>query len=171
MSPLTVAAPLCSFHFSPELELNRGTTCRRLGEASAHSKLYSGDDSLVMLVIDTNHFFWAATALPFTDSFARSNSLLLLDHVNRVVISWRESTRVLAPWILATPALRWCGHLGHLRQDKPQGGVLCSGCARQSRYRRRRWRLLPQRTLWLLDSLWRPRFEVRCLFAVLNCGP
>ncbi|KAG2648231.1 general transcription and DNA repair factor IIH subunit TFB4-like [Panicum virgatum] len=57
---------------------------------SAHSKLYSNDVSLVVVVVDTNPFFWAAAALPFADFFANLvhfvNSLLLLNHLNRVVV-------------------------------------------------------------------------------------
>ncbi|PUZ73854.1 hypothetical protein GQ55_1G021300 [Panicum hallii var. hallii] len=57
---------------------------------SAHSKLYSDDVSLVVVVVDTNPFFWAAAALPFADFFANLvhfvNSLLLLNHLNRVVV-------------------------------------------------------------------------------------
>ena len=54
--------------------------------AFAHSKLSSGDVSLGMVVVDTNHSSWAAAALPFTDSFTCLNSLLLLGHLNRVVV-------------------------------------------------------------------------------------
>jgi transcription initiation factor TFIIH subunit 3 len=64
---------------------------------SFHSKFYSGDVILVIVIMDTNHFFWAAAALPFTDSFTHSNSLLLLDHLNHVIISRWESTLVPAP--------------------------------------------------------------------------
>ncbi|CAO2044390.1 unnamed protein product [Urochloa humidicola] len=57
---------------------------------SAHSKLYSDDVSLVVVVVDTNPFFWATAALPFADFFANLvhfvNSLLLLNHLNRVVV-------------------------------------------------------------------------------------
>ncbi|XP_066321115.1 LOW QUALITY PROTEIN: general transcription and DNA repair factor IIH subunit TFB4-like [Miscanthus floridulus] len=57
---------------------------------SAHSKLYSDDVSLVVVVVDTNPFFWAAAALPFADFFAHLihfvNSILLLNHLNRVVV-------------------------------------------------------------------------------------
>nr|CAB3448698.1 unnamed protein product [Digitaria exilis] len=57
---------------------------------SAHSKLYSDDVSLVVVVVDTNPFFWATAALPFADFFANLvhfvNSILLLNHLNRVVV-------------------------------------------------------------------------------------
>ncbi|XP_062224224.1 general transcription and DNA repair factor IIH subunit TFB4 [Phragmites australis] len=57
---------------------------------SALSKLYSDDVSLVVVVVDTNPFFWAAAALSFADFFAHLvhfvNSLLLLNHLNRVVV-------------------------------------------------------------------------------------
>ncbi|CAO2033833.1 unnamed protein product [Urochloa humidicola] len=57
---------------------------------SAHSKLYSDDVSLVVVVVDTNPFFWATAGLPFADFFANLvhfvNSLLLLNHLNRVVV-------------------------------------------------------------------------------------
>ncbi|XP_062218052.1 general transcription and DNA repair factor IIH subunit TFB4-like isoform X3 [Phragmites australis] len=57
---------------------------------SAHSKLHSDDVSLVVVVVDTNPFFWAAAALPFADFFAHLvhfvNSLLLLNHLNRAVV-------------------------------------------------------------------------------------
>ncbi|CAO2145226.1 unnamed protein product [Urochloa humidicola] len=46
--------------------------------------------SLVVVVVDTNPFFWATAALPFADFFANLvhfvNSLLLLNHLNRVVV-------------------------------------------------------------------------------------
>ncbi|KAL6888577.1 hypothetical protein ACP4OV_009603 [Aristida adscensionis] len=48
------------------------------------------DVSLVVVVVDTNPFFWAAAALPFAEFFAHLvhfvNSLLLLNHLNRVVV-------------------------------------------------------------------------------------
>ncbi|KAL6629237.1 hypothetical protein ACP70R_029002 [Stipagrostis hirtigluma subsp. patula] len=57
---------------------------------SAHSKLYSDDVSLVVVVVDTNPFFWATAALPFADFFAHLvhfvNSILLLNHLNRLVV-------------------------------------------------------------------------------------
>ncbi|KAF7083081.1 hypothetical protein CFC21_091471 [Triticum aestivum] len=57
---------------------------------SAHSKLYSDDVSLVVVVVDTNPFFWAGAALPFADFLSHLihfvNSLLLLSNLNHVVI-------------------------------------------------------------------------------------
>ncbi|GJN18884.1 hypothetical protein PR202_gb06094 [Eleusine coracana subsp. coracana] len=57
---------------------------------SSLSKLYSDDVSLVVVVVDTNPFFWAASALPFADFFSHLihfvNSILLLNHLNRVVV-------------------------------------------------------------------------------------
>uniref|UniRef100_A0ACD5V6Q6 Uncharacterized protein n=1 Tax=Avena sativa TaxID=4498 RepID=A0ACD5V6Q6_AVESA len=57
---------------------------------SAHSKLYSDDVSLVVVVVDTNPFFWAGASLPFADFFSHLihfvNSLLLLNHLNHVVV-------------------------------------------------------------------------------------
>ncbi|XP_078178404.1 basal transcription factor complex subunit-like protein [Carex rostrata] len=58
--------------------------------ASAPSKLYQDDVSLVVALLDTNPFFWAAASLPFSE-FLRHvipfiNSLLLLNQLNRVVL-------------------------------------------------------------------------------------
>ncbi|TVU33556.1 hypothetical protein EJB05_25381 [Eragrostis curvula] len=57
---------------------------------SSHSKLYSDDVSLVVVVVDTNPFFWAEAALPFANFFEHLvhfvNSILLLNHLNRVVV-------------------------------------------------------------------------------------
>ncbi|KAM0900058.1 hypothetical protein ACQ4PT_020870 [Festuca glaucescens] len=57
---------------------------------TTHSKLYADDVSLVVVVVDTNPFFWAGAALPFADFFSHLihfvNSLLLLNHLNHVVV-------------------------------------------------------------------------------------
>uniref|UniRef100_A0A0D9VBM7 General transcription and DNA repair factor IIH subunit TFB4 n=1 Tax=Leersia perrieri TaxID=77586 RepID=A0A0D9VBM7_9ORYZ len=54
------------------------------------SKLYSDDVSLAVVVVDTNPFFWAGAALPFSEFFAHLihyvNSILLLNHLNHVVV-------------------------------------------------------------------------------------
>lgn len=83
---------------------------------SAHSKLYSDDVSLVVVVVDTNPFFWAAAALPFADFFAHLihfvNSLLLLNHLNRVVV------------IAAGVSL--CAYILDSSDASPSGGVAVS---------------------------------------------
>ncbi|KAJ4804610.1 Basal transcription factor complex subunit-related family protein [Rhynchospora pubera] len=58
--------------------------------ASAPSKLYQDDVSLVVALLDTNPFFWAAASLPFSEFLHHVipfiNSLLLLNQLNRVVL-------------------------------------------------------------------------------------
>ncbi|KAF3336115.1 general transcription factor IIH subunit 3 isoform X3 [Carex littledalei] len=58
--------------------------------ASAPSKLYQDDASLVVALLDTNPFFWAAASLPFSEFLQHVvpfiNSLLLLNQLNRVVL-------------------------------------------------------------------------------------
>ncbi|XP_050213232.1 general transcription and DNA repair factor IIH subunit TFB4 isoform X2 [Mercurialis annua] len=58
--------------------------------ASAPSKLYSDDVSLVVVLLDTNPFFWATSSLPFSQFlshvFAFLNSILLLNQLNQVVV-------------------------------------------------------------------------------------
>ncbi|KAG8660457.1 hypothetical protein MANES_02G162200v8 [Manihot esculenta] len=56
--------------------------------ASVPSKLYSDDVSLVMVLLDTNPFFWTTSSLPFSQFLAQVlaflNSMLLLNQLNQV---------------------------------------------------------------------------------------
>ncbi|OAY58252.1 general transcription and DNA repair factor IIH subunit TFB4 isoform X1 [Manihot esculenta] len=58
--------------------------------ASVPSKLYSDDVSLVMVLLDTNPFFWTTSSLPFSQFLAQVlaflNSMLLLNQLNQVVV-------------------------------------------------------------------------------------
>ncbi|CAN6542566.1 unnamed protein product [Malus baccata var. baccata] len=58
--------------------------------ASAPSKLYADDVSLLMVLLDTNPFFWSSSNLPFSKFLphvlAFLNSILLLNQLNQVVV-------------------------------------------------------------------------------------
>ncbi|TQD91099.1 hypothetical protein C1H46_023333 [Malus baccata] len=58
--------------------------------ASAASKLYADDVSLLMVLLDTNPFFWSSSNLPFSKFLphvlAFLNSILLLNQLNQVVV-------------------------------------------------------------------------------------
>ncbi|XP_015583168.1 general transcription and DNA repair factor IIH subunit TFB4 isoform X2 [Ricinus communis] len=58
--------------------------------ASVPSKLYSDDVSLVMVLLDTNPFFWTTSSLPFSQFLSHVlaflNSILLLNQLNQVVV-------------------------------------------------------------------------------------
>ncbi|KAK9096030.1 hypothetical protein Sjap_021527 [Stephania japonica] len=58
--------------------------------ASVPSKLYTDDVSLVVVLLDTNPFFWGATTFPFSEFLrhvlAFLNSILLLNQLNQVVV-------------------------------------------------------------------------------------
>ncbi|WCJ44630.1 General transcription factor IIH subunit 3 [Euphorbia peplus] len=58
--------------------------------ASAPSKLYYDDVSLVVVLLDTNPFFWSTSSLSFSQfispALAFFNSILLLNQLNHVVV-------------------------------------------------------------------------------------
>ncbi|XP_009363173.1 general transcription and DNA repair factor IIH subunit TFB4 isoform X1 [Pyrus x bretschneideri] len=58
--------------------------------ASAPSKLYADDVSLLMVLLDTNPFFWSSSNLPFSKFLPHVltflNSILLLNQLNQVVV-------------------------------------------------------------------------------------
>ncbi|XP_037496336.1 general transcription and DNA repair factor IIH subunit TFB4 isoform X1 [Jatropha curcas] len=58
--------------------------------ASVPSKLYSDDVSLVMVLLDTNPFFWTTSSLLFSQFLSHVlaflNSILLLNQLNQVVV-------------------------------------------------------------------------------------
>lgn len=58
--------------------------------ASAPSKLYSDDVSLVVMLLDTNPFFWSSSSLSFsqflTHVLAFLNAILTLNQLNQVVV-------------------------------------------------------------------------------------
>ncbi|KAJ8762926.1 hypothetical protein K2173_023055 [Erythroxylum novogranatense] len=58
--------------------------------ASVPSKLYSDDVSLVVVLVDTNPFFWATSSLSFSQFLSHVlaflNSILLLNQLNQVVV-------------------------------------------------------------------------------------
>ncbi|XP_062018776.1 general transcription and DNA repair factor IIH subunit TFB4 [Rosa rugosa] len=58
--------------------------------ASVPSKLYADDVSLLMVLLDTNPFFWSSSSLPFSKFLSHVltflNSILLLNQLNQVVV-------------------------------------------------------------------------------------
>ncbi|XP_030464932.2 general transcription and DNA repair factor IIH subunit TFB4 [Syzygium oleosum] len=58
--------------------------------ASAPSKLYADDVSLLVVLLDTNPFFWSASSLPFSKFISHVisflNSVLLLNQLNQIVV-------------------------------------------------------------------------------------
>ncbi|XP_038705353.1 general transcription and DNA repair factor IIH subunit TFB4 [Tripterygium wilfordii] len=58
--------------------------------ASAPSKLYADDASLLMVLLDTNPFFWSTSSLAFSQFLSHVlsflNSILLLNQLNQVVV-------------------------------------------------------------------------------------
>ncbi|KAG6655528.1 general transcription and DNA repair factor IIH subunit TFB4 isoform X1 [Carya illinoinensis] len=58
--------------------------------ASAPSKLYADDVSLLVVLLDTNPFFWSSFSLPFSKFLSHVlsflNSILLLNQFNQVVV-------------------------------------------------------------------------------------
>ncbi|KAJ7959126.1 putative General transcription factor IIH subunit [Quillaja saponaria] len=58
--------------------------------ASAPSKLYTDDVSLLVVLMDTNPFFWSTFSLQFSDFLSHVltflNSILLLNQLNQVVV-------------------------------------------------------------------------------------
>ncbi|XP_004290857.1 PREDICTED: general transcription factor IIH subunit 3 isoform X1 [Fragaria vesca subsp. vesca] len=58
--------------------------------ASVPSKLYADDVSLLMVLLDTNPFFWSSSSLPFSKYLSHVltflNSILLLNQLNQVVV-------------------------------------------------------------------------------------
>lgn len=57
---------------------------------SASTKLYADDVSLLVLLLDTNPFFWTTSSLPFSKFLSSVltllNSILLLNQINQVVV-------------------------------------------------------------------------------------
>ncbi|KAK3420302.1 hypothetical protein EUGRSUZ_G01112 [Eucalyptus grandis] len=58
--------------------------------ASAPSKLYADDVSLLVVLLDANPFFWSASSLPFSKFISHVisflNSVLLLNQLNQIVV-------------------------------------------------------------------------------------
>ncbi|XP_038692635.1 general transcription and DNA repair factor IIH subunit TFB4-like isoform X10 [Tripterygium wilfordii] len=58
--------------------------------ASARSKFYADDASLLMVLLDTNPFFWSTSSLAFSQFLSHVlaflNSILLLNQLNQVVV-------------------------------------------------------------------------------------
>ncbi|KAL3730139.1 hypothetical protein ACJRO7_027183 [Eucalyptus globulus] len=58
--------------------------------ASAPSKLYTDDVSLLVVLLDANPFFWSASSLPFSKFISHVisflNSVLLLNQLNQIVV-------------------------------------------------------------------------------------
>ncbi|EXB44374.1 General transcription factor IIH subunit 3 [Morus notabilis] len=58
--------------------------------ASAPSKLYADDVSLLMVLLDTNPLFWSTSSLPFSNFLSHVlsflNSILLLNQLNQVAV-------------------------------------------------------------------------------------
>ncbi|KAA0047669.1 RNA polymerase II transcription factor B subunit 4 [Cucumis melo var. makuwa] len=58
--------------------------------ASAPSKLYADDVSLLVVLLDTNPFFWSTSSLPFSKFLSHVlaflNSILVLNQLNEVVV-------------------------------------------------------------------------------------
>ncbi|KAK9945787.1 hypothetical protein M0R45_011286 [Rubus argutus] len=63
--------------------------------ASAPSKLYADDVSLLMVLLDTNPFFWSSSSLPFSKFLSHVltflNSILLLNQLNQIVVLLRAT--------------------------------------------------------------------------------